>query len=43
MQIHINLSKYYVFMCKSQSDQWDTNGKVNLTLEKGKKKDLSSY
>lgn len=30
-------------MCKPQNDQWDTNGEVNIPLEKGKKKDLSSY
>lgn len=31
-------------MYKPQIDQWDTNGKVNIILEKGeKKKDLSSY
>lgn len=35
MQEHMNLSKHYVFICKPQTDQWDTNGKVNMTLEKG--------
>lgn len=29
-------------MCKPPTDQWNTNGKVTITLEKGKKKDLSS-
>lgn len=50
MQKVINLSKHSVFMCKSQTDQWDTNGKMNMTLEnrkkkeeKKKEKDLSSY
>lgn len=38
MQKVINLSKHSVFMCKSQTDQWDTNGKMNMTLENRKKK-----
>lgn len=38
MQIHINLSEYYPLMCKNQTDQWDKNGKVFLTLEKEEKK-----
>lgn len=38
MQKVSNLSKHSVFMCKSQTDQWDTNGKMNMTLENRKKK-----
>lgn len=46
MQKDINLSKHSVFMCKPQTDQGDTNGKMNMTLENRKKKNkikLSSY
>lgn len=38
MQIHGNLSEHYPFMCKTQTDQWGTNGNVFLTLEKEEKK-----
>lgn len=38
MQVHIDLSKHYPFICKKQAIQCDTNGKVFLILEKEKKK-----
>lgn len=39
MQIHINLSKYYVSMCKPQTDQWD-KWKSEYDFGKGEKKEI---